>query len=290
MIRVEFPCQCNNSIATYSTTLAQYQQAIAALDQEVHFDCAKVCFFRPFGLNLLATLLYDVIRRDRCSILYDPPTDPDALRYLEDQGFFSEFQISGKSIRRVGRSTSVQLRRLEGFDGSYFESITNWLYVNTTSLSKDAIQSVVTVSLAELVNNVIDHSQSEIGCYICAQYYPREESLRFSVVDLGVGILATLKDRHAGLKNSAQAISLAVQQGVSGKPPGRNIGAGLWLLTDFLKQFGALEIISSDGEWRQGTRGIRNVSSLPFQFPGTCINMNINNRALARFQEWEKLR
>ena len=282
MLRVEFPSQCENRILDYRKTLDQYRAAANAEGEEVLFDCTNVCFFRPFGLSLLTILLFDVIRRERCTVSFNRPGNSAVERYLEDQGFYSEFLFSGKSVKGAGRSTGVQLKRLEMYDGSYFDNIARWLDANT-SLSPDTVQTVVTVSLAEVVNNVIDHSDSAVGCYVCAQYYPAEERLFFSIVDLGVGILATLREKYPALKNSPEAISLAVQSGVSGKPIGRNAGVGLWLLTAFLKQYGGqLQIVSFEGDWTQNSEGKCVAANLPFQFPGTCINIIINNRTLPK--------
>lgn len=137
--------------------------------------------------------------------------------------------------------------------------------------------------MAEVVNNVLDHSASAVGCYVCAQYYPAEERLFFSIIDLGVGILATLREKYPALKSSREAISLAVQSGVSGKPIGRNAGVGLWVLTGFLKQYGGqLQIVSCEGDWTQNPSGECVAVSRPFQFPGTCINIIIDNRTLPR--------
>jgi len=279
---ISFPQQCDNQVTNYKGVIENYYEVIATgLDKEdVLFDCSGACFFRPLGLNVLAALLYDVLRRRPPKVLFNAPGNSLVKKYLEDQGFYSEFRIDGNVVRSIPRGTSVGLKHFDGINYTYFESVASWLNRNSM-LSPHVIENAVKPPLIELLNNVFDHSESPIGCYICAQAYPHENRLIFSVVDLGVGFLKTLSVSYPRLKTNIEAIILAVQEGTSGKPRGKNAGAGLSVISGWLKHYsGELEIISMDGVWSQKQDGSCSHRTLPFLFPGSCINLIFYNKGI----------
>lgn len=104
-----------------------------------------------------------------------------------------------------------------------------------------------------------------------------------SVVDTGIGFHATLVRRYKFLANNEAAIAHAIQQCVSSQPVSRNAGAGLDILAGAMKNHaGHLEIVSKDGLWRQQPDGSCSGRTLPFSFPGTCINIQLDNTGILR--------
>ena len=286
MIILKFSSNCENNIVSYKRIIKDYWESINGTDQEVLLDCGETCFIRPLGINLLALLSRGLLHQGSKKIFFTHPSNNVCRQYLEDQGFYKEFIIQNNIIEAAPRSTSVGLRRIECFEPFYLEDIAKWLNRNSV-LPEPAINDAVKITLSEIINNVIDHSQSPIGCYISAQAYPQENRLLFSVADLGVGFLSTLLPKYTHLMNNEQAISLAVKAGISSKSRDRNIGAGLPILCDFLKHYsGYLEIISMNGIWRQRPDGTLVGFTIPFSFPGTCINIEFNNqKILSKFLE-----
>jgi len=282
MKAIIFPQQSNNSVHSYRSVFQQYYEAIASQD-DVTFECGNVQFFRPLGMNILSALLFDVLRRrGNNKVYFVHPSKSQTNQYLADQDFYKEFPVKGVSIDCAHRSTSVGLRRFsaDNPDYSYFEAVSPWLRKNL-AVPVDIIEELVPKTLVEVLNNVVDHSRSPIGCYICAQYYPKQEQLIFSVVDLGVGFLQTLLPIYPRLTTQTEALSLAVQEGVTSNPTGKNIGAGLFVLRGFLETLsGELEILSLNGRWYQGRNGDQTVEKLPFQFPGSCLNICFHKDAI----------
>lgn len=279
MIVLKFSRQCENNILSYERVLKDYRKSIDT-GQEVLFDCGDLCFIRPLGVNILALLIRSLLQQVSRKIFFTHPSDRACRKYLENQGFYKEFLIQDNVIEAVPRSTSVGLRRIESFEPLYLEEIAEWL--NRNSLLPDqVIKDAVKITLSEIINNVIDHSRSSIGCYISAQAYPKENRLIFSVADLGVGFLETLRPEYNDLSKNQEAIALAVQSGVSSKSRGGNAGAGLDILCGFLKHYsGHLEIISIDGVWRQNPDGTSSTDTIPFSFPGSCINIEFDNQTI----------
>lgn len=281
MKTIFFPSQCESDISCYKRIFPSFFDALQSPSEEVYIDCGHIRFIRPLGLNILAAIIRRLAKNHKGIINFSPPTNSPCHTYLEDQGFFNEFLIKGSVIQPSPRSTSVALRNLEVLDGFYFEQIANWLNKNSF-FPPQVIGDVVKIPLGEVINNTLDHSQSLIGCYVSAQAYPQENRLLLSVVDLGVGILATLLPRYGDkVKTHVQAIALAIQPGVSCKSRGGNAGAGLDILAGFLALYGGkLEIISMCGRWIQTTEGACLSEELPFTFPGTCINIEFNNQTI----------
>lgn len=93
---------------------------------------------------------------------------------------------------------------------------------------------------------MFDHSRSDPGRYICAQYYPNKKIIRLCITDFGVGILSTLKKKYK-ITTDIEAIELSVEEGVTSRP--QSAGFGLTHIRNFLKvNEGALTIISGKGK------------------------------------------
>lgn len=283
-IVLKFPEQCENDIQCYRRVINDYWKSIDAKNHDVLFDCGDVCFIRPLGGNILALLIRGLLQQGSRTVLFTPPNNKYCRKYLEDQGFYKEFPVQNDNvIKTAPRQTSVGLRRIQSFEPLYLDEIARWLSKNS-KLPQKVINDAVKITLSEIIHNVIDHSQSSIGCYISAQAYPQAGRLQLSVADIGIGFFATLRDRYKDLNNNEGAIALAVQSGVSSKSKVGNVGAGLYILSDFLKRCsGSLEIISINGVYRQKHDGTLSTDTIPFSFPGTCINIEFDNRKIL---EW----
>lgn len=88
--------------------------------------------------------------------------------------------------------------------------------------------------MSELVRNVIEHADSKFGAFVAAQYYPKTNTIRIGISDVGVGITKTIRHSHHAL-NDLQAIRLALTPGITGttKKEGgteQNAGAGLFFV------------------------------------------------------------
>ena len=213
-------------------------------------------------------------------IYFTHPGENVCKSYLNSQGFYNEFPVQNNIVEVVPLMTSVGLRRIQSFEPLYIEEIARWLNHNSL-LPQNAIGDAVKITLSELLNNVIDHSQSSIGCYVSTQAYHKERTLVLSVADLGIGFLETLRPRYKSLKSNKDAIALAVKSGISARSRGGNAGASLNILSDFLEHHaGSLEIISMDGLWRQYPNGTM-ASTIPFSFPGSCITMSFDSRRIS---------
>lgn len=289
-ITLKFPSQCvfDTRFFAYSSLLSDFSESLAISSDKIIFDCERVQFIQPFCINLLSAMMLTHIKKGN-TVFIKIPRNPAVSKYLEDLGFFEEFIINQEEVSCTPRSTSVALKRLESVDGTYLENITNWLHLNA-NIPLQVAQDLVSISLLEAINNVFDHSQSEIGCYISAQAYHRENRLILSILDLGIGFLNSLNTVYPDLKSDAEAISRAVMEGVSSKRmiERRVRGVGLTNISGFLKNRGEMIIISYKGYWKQKHDGTIETRTLSCLLPGTCVNLSIDKQSILDIADLEE--
>ncbi len=88
--------------------------------------------------------------------------------------------------------------------------------------------------ISELGRNVLEHSLSENGAILCAQFYTKSNSIRIGIADTGLGIKRTINQSH-NATTDLEAIRLALWPGITGttSAPGgtaQNAGAGLFFI------------------------------------------------------------
>jgi anti-sigma regulatory factor (Ser/Thr protein kinase) len=103
----------------------------------------------------------------------------------------------------------------------------------------------------ELMNNVADHSHSQVGGYVMTQYYPTNKKVQFVVADRGVAFLENMKLNFNDVNNEEEAIFKALQKGVTStieKMYGqeKNAGYGLYAMFEILKMTGGKFVIISN--------------------------------------------
>ena len=93
--------------------------------------------------------------------------------------------------------------------------------------------------VSELVRNVLEHSQSDYGAVLSAQYYKKSNTIRIGIADIGVGIKKTINMSHSA-PTHLDAIRLSLIPGITGttrKEGGTelNAGAGLFFIKSIAK-------------------------------------------------------
>jgi hypothetical protein len=103
----------------------------------------------------------------------------------------------------------------------------------------------------ELMNNVSDHSESPVGGYVMAQYFPVKRKIQFAVADRGIGFLENIQLKFHEISNEKEAIHKALEKGVTSTKPKmygheRNAGFGLYAMFKILQMTGGKFIIISN--------------------------------------------
>ena len=148
------------------------------------------------------------------------------------------------------------------------------------NLSK-GIRGSLRLSFNEAITNVIDHSESKKGYYVCAQSYKNENRLIVCITDPGIGILRSLKKSplYCRIRKDCTAIEKAVQEGVTSRV-GFADGLGLNHILKFAKvNQGKVYICSGRGkvmwDYRGGREKVKKINTKQ-SFQGTIINIVIN--------------
>jgi hypothetical protein len=136
--------------------------------------------------------------------------------------------------------------------------------------------------LNEVMDNVLQHSASEsddpVG-YVMVQMPPKNQHVIFCVCDFGQGIQNSLQNISPPPENSVDAITRAIQEGVTrDKKIGQ--GNGLWGLHNILRlNAGQLMIATGDGSWFFDGCNIDTTRShqyLDENHKGTIIDFHVN--------------
>lgn len=152
--------------------------------------------------------------------------------YLERMGLFkflgiksgiqiTEHEAAGRFVPLTQIKTSAELTR-------FITEVSPLLHLKP--IHADPLRYV----LSELIRNVLEHSLSKNGAIVCAQYYPKSNTIRVGIADTGVGIWKTINNSY-NPKNDLEAIHLALTPGITGttsKEGGTeyNAGAGLFFI------------------------------------------------------------
>jgi anti-sigma regulatory factor (Ser/Thr protein kinase) len=129
------------------------------------------------------------------------------------------------------------------------EDISAILHMNSEPDGLAAVQYCV----SELIRNVLEHSASPDGAFVCAHRYTKKQPHRvtIAVADCGQGVAQHLSHAHPeALMNEAIALGLAMQPGVTGAIPGLygttdNAGAGLFITRSIAKGTGGYFLLYS---------------------------------------------
>ena len=114
----------------------------------------------------------------------------------------------------------------------------------------EELYDIIIDSLIELFNNIQIHSKSTFDFFVCGQYYPRQNKLTFTILDLGVGFLPAInKKTNNVIQNNYDAILWSLERKNTTKIgcPG---GKGLYDLHQYLLNSGGdMQIITGDIFW-----------------------------------------
>lgn len=163
---------------------------------------------------------------------------------------------------------------------------------------------------SELLRNVLEHSTSPEGAFVCAHNFTGDGPHRvtLAVADCGMGITRHLSGVYPEVAgNDTQAIRLAMQPGVTGAPAGpygapENAGAGLYVTRSIAKGTGGYFLLVSG---RAAYRLLRSPEPLggvppstdPFAdrsnrwlltsaWEGTVVSLEIRTERILEFQDF----
>ncbi len=252
----------------------------------VSFDFSKLKFIDGAGLTVLCNVIRWLRRRGVRISFINHKSNSEALRYLDDCGFFERHLKEKLNPAAAARDTSipaVPVTHANSFEWIEFKAgpwMAQHLNVPPENLAE------VRVCIKELFNNIKDHTTEDEG-FVHIQLYPREKKLTLTIADCGRGIPATMGDKFKP-QNDAHAIEMALREGVTTKEFKGHCGAGLATLSRYvaIANKGRVDIYSGYGNvtLRSASNdAIRREQKVgTAYFPGTLFNLEFRTNAFAR--------
>lgn len=151
--------------------------------------------------------------------------------------------------------------------------------------TSDTVKDAVSFAFGEVVDNVIQHSESSCGGLACAQFYPKAASVpyvEYCVTDSGRGIAASMSDneQYIGI-NPAMLVAKAFERGTGqwyGRVPDGSSkvsgGVGLSISERLAKALGGIVWCVSHGNAVEIRDGVtKTIDGL--YFPGTIVTVRL---------------
>lgn len=211
----------------------------------------------------------------------------------------TEHEATGRFMPLTQISGSVDVRRV-------IADLSALLHLQDDPETLSAVQYCI----SELLRNVLEHSDSPDGAFVCAHRYtkPREEQNRvtIAVADCGRGIASHLGRAYPeAAEDDAVALGLAMRPGITGAQAGiygapENAGAGLFITRGISKGSGGYFFLLSGSAGYRLRRArnddeMRYVSLDPFDEPrhdrydfstpweGTVVSVEIRTQKIGDY-------
>ena len=250
----------------------------------LYLDFRNFRFIEPVGMVVLSNLI-DYVRRRGTAVVFRYHRVPsEGICYLDDSGFFEEYD-SGRLFRQSSlRTTTMPLQRIDGPRSTeyLYMQLIPWV-ARTIDESPRSLEALRT-SLEEIFHNFRDHSGVDAGCAF-AQHFPYDRKIQIAVADFGEGIPNVVR-KKVPEADDRQAMLLACEEGFTTGTNGHNRGAGLPNLIRYISRRleGTVLLAAGTATLAASGSSIRAKMSRGF-FPGTMVRVIIPTGPLLRSRD-----
>lgn len=260
-------------ISNIRNDFESYQQLINFYieHREKEFETINVDIRQWFSANMCAALggIFDLFSDNLNSIKIEN-IDSEIEKILLKNHFLSYFGYK-KSLDTY--HTTIPFLKLKLTDGKFFNNYVVDQLIGRAELPQmsQLLKEKMTEAIYEIFVNAQIHSKSD-HIYTCGQFFPKDNKIEFTIVDVGMGFKRKVNERFNANLNSIQAIQWATIDKHTTK---ENItgGIGLSLLKEFIeKNRGKMQIISDDGFYQFDSQG-EQMHLFIGSFPGTIVNL-----------------
>jgi len=179
----------------------------------------------PVVLSMIAALGLSIKKQN----IHCEKLEAKSKHYLERMGLFKILDIDSDITINEHEATGrfiplTQIKNSQSLS-KFIQELTPLLHLK----SKDA--EPIKYIVSELVRNVLEHSASEYGAIVSAQYHAKTKTIRIGIADTGIGIWTALKQSY-NPQDCLEAIQLALTPGITGtthKEGGSELNAGAGL-------------------------------------------------------------
>jgi len=204
-------------------------------------------------------------------------------RVLRKNGFLIQYRY--QPLEDANRTT-IPFRRLQRTDEGLFEDfLQRHLRGKGIPRMSEGLGKVFKQKIFEVFQNAVIHSESELGIFVCGQFFPQKQRLDLTIADAGIGIRESVRRYFNNPKiASVPAIRWALQEGHTTKKDKQPGGLGLKFLQDFVRlNTGRIHIVSRFGfyEFNGGKEAFANIAG---DYPGTAVTIEVNTADTAAYR------
>jgi anti-sigma regulatory factor (Ser/Thr protein kinase) len=239
------------------------------IPQHVNIDFSDLNFVRPVGVTFLSNLAL-WLHRQGCKVTFSGhDRDSECMRYLDDSLFFAQHLLKKLNQNCEPRNTTFPLKKIVHSEIRPWLELSFMPWLSSRLNISEASLYVFQAAIFEIFNNIKDHTEFDVGS-IFVQHFPRENSVRISIADFGVGIPATVRRVRPGMSSNGAIIEACKPNFTSQSVPGnRGVGLDYLLQTVVEKNGGSVTIFSLNG-YVKFSRVNGSVISTPVEARGFC--------------------
>ncbi len=257
-------------------------------NEEILLDLSEHGFVEPMQIIILVQFIIYHIKNNSIRILL--PSQPRVNEYLNDIGIIKFCATNYNDSNDYGPITSrtaMKIKRITTANmNDYITQTQN--YFGEQCPGKDLL--LLNILISELINNVYDHSKSPIDAYVFCQLFPYFKQIKLVVADLGMGIPNSVNNylRKIGEKekNNREAIEWAFSENRSTKSQPHNIGKGLYLFHEFVRNNQSTANVYTNstrysitpGKETFGTNPIGHFKGTLFEILIKVVNLPVDNK------------
>lgn len=252
-----------------------YHQALEYYNTTIYIDFYNLEWLDANLSALFGAILYKLNKENNLLFSTDLNFVSDKFSVLFRNGFLSSEE---KIIDNY--NSTISFKDFDKNDKAGFvDYIENELlsHRGMPKLNKSTNDKILD-SLIEVFCNIQIHSKTDQPFFVCGQFYPKNQEIIFTLVDLGIGFLPAINFKTNGkITNSIDAIKWSLQKGNTTKDS--NIGGiGLCDLYDYFKQSdGNIQIITGDTFWEKNLeKTIFDKHNFDKPFVGSILNLFFN--------------
>jgi hypothetical protein len=218
----------------------------------VKFDLSRLATIGPTALALIVAGLKRAVALnllEHGSSLREPKAPPIRNYVLRMNLLRALGSGAIDASEDFERREALGFRAVEHFEGeSDYPGVASGL---TDALvekcdTDDVARAAIRICLDEVCENVINHADTALGGFAAAQGWTRASAFELGIVDLGIGIRASLvkNPEYADIPSDSDAIARALQYRVTSTPE-RNYGMGLAVTKSLLAANGGEVFVRS---------------------------------------------
>jgi hypothetical protein len=274
MPRVSVAFNVNDSSSSLQAFARQMAPLFGAIeDHDWDLDLSGCRYLGPFAAALVAASWHRASARGvRCS-LHLPSSPPALAGFCRFCGLES---LAGGREADPGHPQNETVPLTVHRSATFRDADPVLELLRRNIEVDDDFEDEFRTCMNEVIQNVVDHAQSETGGVSCARL--RLQKISVAVVDVGVGVAASLRRRYPDVRDELDAMSrIARQERLSAGSRPSNAGLGLDHLKEIVaRRRGELVLLSGNGVATISVgRPNWEIAAMDPPFPGTAVYFSI---------------